>query len=398
MERLIMYLDSVVQELFGVLQAPLIVLDADMNLVAHSVHEDVEHDAMQVRMIVSRRGTTGAIASFEQYSVKYSTAPVRLPGRDGGRGHIVVTLRSAGQPTGYLTFPDRYSGDIPADHLAVVESTARTLGDGLRDRMLGHRRGKEHVRQLMEDMLSDDDYRHDYAVRELQEGRLVPPAPEYTLVLVSPSAEPGAVGPEALHTLESAAGPASDPSRAPFVGTVIRGEGVLVVPAALDSAGLRDLLAGHVQPHFRLAAGGPVEDLTTIRRSMRQARIVLEGIRRDPARGDLAASWVDLGSDRLLFQLPFGSMDPTDLPGGVQRLLGHGNPRLLETVQAYLDAGGNAVRASRRLHVHRSTLYYRLDQAAEVADVDLNDGTVRQELHLALRVAALLGLTDRPVS
>jgi hypothetical protein len=387
-----MYLDSVVQELFHVLQAPLIVLDADMNLVAHSVHEDVEHDTMQVRMIVSRRGTSGAIASFEQYSVKYSTEPVRLPGRDGGRGHIVVTLRSAGQPTGYLTFPDRYSAEMPAGHLAAVESAAQTLGDALRDRMLGHRRGKEHVRQLMEDILSEDDYRHDYAVRELREGRLVPSAPQYTLVLVSPDTRPDVAGPEALHALESAAGTVSDPSHAPFLGTVIRGEGVLVVPAALDSAGLRDLLAGYVPPHFRLAGGGPVEALAGIRRSLRQARIVLEGIRRDPARGSHAASWADLGSDRLLFQLPFGSMDPTDLPEGVQRLLGHGSPRLLETVQAYLDAGGNAVEASRRLHVHRSTLYYRLDQAAAMAGVDLNDGTVRQELHLALRVAALLGL------
>jgi hypothetical protein len=55
-----MYVDAIVQELFTRLRAPLIVLDADMELVAHSIHQDVEHDAAQVAMIVSRRGTTGA--------------------------------------------------------------------------------------------------------------------------------------------------------------------------------------------------------------------------------------------------------------------------------------------------------------------------------------------------
>jgi len=387
-----MFLESVVQELFGVLQAPLIVLDADMNLVAHSVHEDVEHDAMQVRMIVSRRGTTGAIASFERYSVKYSTEPVRLPGRDGGRGHIVVTLRSAGQPTGYLTFPDRYGKDIPAAHLEAVEAASRTLGDALRDRMLDHRRGKEHVRQLMEDMLSDDDFRHDYAVQELRGGRLVPQHPVYTLVLVAQEAADGPEARGSLNALETTAETTGARTTRPFLGTVIRGQGVLVVPGALGTAGLRDLAGQHVPAGFLVAGGGAVEGLAGIRRSLRQARIVLEGLRRDGRRTGPVTSWEDLGADRLVFQLPFGSMDPTDLPEAVQRLVTHANPRLRETVHAYLEAGGNAVETARRLHVHRSTLYYRLDQATEVTGADLNDGRVRQDLHLALRVAALLGM------
>lgn len=107
--------------------------------------------------------------------------------------------------------------------------------------------------------------------------------------------------------------------------------------------------------------------------------------------------WSDLGADRILFQLPFDTMEASDLPEGVRRLLEHQNPRLRETVSAYVAAGGNAVETSRRLHLHRSTLYYRLDQAAEVTGLDLNDGRVRHEVHLALRVAALLGLPDRTI-
>lgn len=388
-----MYVDTVIQELFTALQAPLIVLDAEMNLVAHSIHDNVEHDATQVRMIVSRRGTSGAIASFERYSVKYSTEPVRLPGPDGGRGHIVVTLRSAGQPTGYLTFPDIYSNEIPAGHLTAVESAAARLGEALRNRMLDRRRGKEHVRQLVEDLLSPDDFRHDYAVQEILGAHLVPPAESYVVTLVAPEKPGGALHTEALEHLESTAGPTTNQGHPRFVVTVIHGKAVLLVPGKAATAdSISSWLAAPALSGCRIAVGGAVEGLADIRRSLRQARIVMEGIRRDPDRKGPAAYWSDLGVDRLLFQLPFDSMEPGDLPDGVRRLLEQENPRLRETVLAYLDAGGNAVETSRRLHVHRSTLYYRLDQASEVTGVDLNDGQIRREFHLALRVAALLGL------
>jgi len=40
---------------------------------------------------------------------------------------------------------------------------------------------------------------------------------------------------------------------------------------------------------------------------------------------------------------------------------------------------------AKRLNLHRSSLYYRLDRIARLADVDLADGLVRLDLHLALK-------------
>ncbi len=61
----------------------------------------------------------------------------------------------------------------------------------------------------------------------------------------------------------------------------------------------------------------------------------------------------------------------------------------LETVEAYLDAAGRAPAACERLHVHRTTLYYRLDHLpASVRDA-LSDGLQRSTLHLAIKLSRL---------
>ena len=77
----------------------------------------------------------------------------------------------------------------------------------------------------------------------------------------------------------------------------------------------------------------------------------------------------------------------------MQRILdAQSGPDLAQTLEAYLDCGCDAQRTAQELHVHRSTLYYRLDRVRAIADVDLADGFVRRELHTALRVATLAGL------
>jgi hypothetical protein len=60
-----------------------------------------------------------------------------------------------------------------------------------------------------------------------------------------------------------------------------------------------------------------------------------------------------------------------------------------ETVETYLDAGCNVVVACERLHIHRTTLYYRLDTMPEVVRDALADGLKRSTLHLSLKLLRL---------
>ncbi|MFS0732969.1 helix-turn-helix domain-containing protein [Microbacterium sp. 1P10UB] len=60
-----------------------------------------------------------------------------------------------------------------------------------------------------------------------------------------------------------------------------------------------------------------------------------------------------------------------------------------ETVEVYLDEAGQARAACERLHIHRTTLYYRLDNLPEVVKAALADGMQRSTLHLALKLDRL---------
>jgi len=112
----------------------------------------------------------------------------------------------------------------------------------------------------------------------------------------------------------------------------------------------------------------------------------------DPAHAGVAL-WDELGLDRMLLQLPLADLAVGDLPVSLQRLLtAQSGPDLAQTLEAYLDYGCDAQRTAQQLHVHRSTLYYRLDRVRAIAEVDLSDGAVRRELHTALRIATLAGL------
>jgi len=69
-------------------------------------------------------------------------------------------------------------------------------------------------------------------------------------------------------------------------------------------------------------------------------------------------------------------------------LLTDSSPRtriLLETLEAYLAAGGRKAEAARTLHLERQSLYLRLQRIEEALGVSLDDEDVVLGLHLALR-------------
>lgn len=79
---------------------------------------------------------------------------------------------------------------------------------------------------------------------------------------------------------------------------------------------------------------------------------------------------------------------------GIAALLAEGRDDLIQTLEAYLSSGGDARRAADTMHLHRSTLYYRLEKITQALgdDVtDLTDGEARFDLMLSIRLARLRG-------
>lgn len=114
---------------------------------------------------------------------------------------------------------------------------------------------------------------------------------------------------------------------------------------------------------------------------------------KDASAHDRAAHGVHVVSDDALFDL-LDEMGPALAsmagwtPPSVARLMADRHGALLaRTAKAFLDEGGNVVKAAERLGVHRGTLYYRLGRVEEIAGLSLDDGRHRLLLHLGLTMA-----------
>jgi DNA-binding PucR family transcriptional regulator len=82
------------------------------------------------------------------------------------------------------------------------------------------------------------------------------------------------------------------------------------------------------------------------------------------------------------------------VPGWLERLLAHDARRgggLAMTLRAYLDHG-NVRRAAAVLHLHATTVRYRLQRIAEITGLDLHDPDQRIGMALALRIAGVRAL------
>jgi purine catabolism regulator len=76
----------------------------------------------------------------------------------------------------------------------------------------------------------------------------------------------------------------------------------------------------------------------------------------------------------------------------LRRLVAEKQPELLNTLEVYLDEGGNGVSSAEALHIHRSTLNYRLTRIEQLCDVKLQDAQTRTNLQIALKLLRLFEL------
>lgn len=130
--------------------------------------------------------------------------------------------------------------------------------------------------------------------------------------------------------------------------------------------------------------------------AVRRAQLALSLARINVSTADVTV-WSDLGSWKAVALLAdsysnsdadFGDL----VHPGVVGLVRQGRDDLVNTLDVYLTHGGDARRTAEALHLHRSTLYYRLEKITEATEADLSDGEHRFELMLSIRLAHAAGL------
>lgn len=133
------------------------------------------------------------------------------------------------------------------------------------------------------------------------------------------------------------------------------------------------------------ATSGEPVPWADLHEAVRRARSVTRAL----AAGALLSrpTWDCLGPWRLIVEAP-EDLEPGQLHPGVPVLAAQAKPDLMRTARAVLDHGGDVAAAAQSLHVHRTTLYYRLDRIDDLIGVDLRTGQERTELHLALWLEA----------
>ncbi len=102
----------------------------------------------------------------------------------------------------------------------------------------------------------------------------------------------------------------------------------------------------------------------------------------------------ELGYIHTLFHAGPASLSQNPQAPILRRLLAERAAYLFDTLEAYLDAGGNSVQTAEALHIHRSTLNYRLARIKTICNVDLASASTRLNLQIALKLMRLFDDID----
>lgn len=373
-------LDDTLQDLAEASGRRLVVLDARQAVVAYSIHETGE----------DRERLSQLLARPDQWTPPAGDlVEIQLPGIGDA---AVLPLTDHRRRVGFLL---TFLGDAAVDarQLERLRSGAVTLGMLLSLRLLYAERDRSRARELLSRVTGSDPVERRAAAGALVEEGHVGAASQYSAVAIGP--DPRSIGPSGRTALavEMTLEFVARSSTATVVGSTLDdGTGILVFPRPVVGERLARILADPRLKGVRAGIGPVVCSLAEADRTFRLARRALRATWLAPEGLALAAPWDETGLDGLLALLPLEEMTPADLPRSVRRVLAAGlSPEVLQTLESYLDCGGDAQRASQQLRVHRSTLYYRLGRIQRVLEADLHDGRLRAELHLGLRAARHLG-------
>ena len=176
------------------------------------------------------------------------------------------------------------------------------------------------------------------------------------------------------------------------------GEGELVaITTAGALAELRRAVRALPGPPLVVGTCGGGAALADVHASLGNARYAAHVAARVPQFGR-AADWASLGVYAAFQHLYCDPSAPERICPGVGALLDERAETYRQTMRCYLGCGAQAQQAAVQLHIHRTTLYWRLARVAELVPLDLRRGEDRLKLHLALTLADLTHPPTGPAS
>jgi hypothetical protein len=394
-------LQNIVDALASRLDAPTVLEDHEERMVVYSSHSQPIDEVR--RESILRRVTRREVMSwFRDQGIVAATEPLRIPGQpdQGILGRLCVPVRYQGRLMGWLFLIDDRARLSAAD-IAAARQAAEHAALLLYEEELGTRLTSGALAHLLSPAA---DLREAAAGQIVDQGLLPARAPVVVAVI-----QPLGVGDQLPREAVSEA--LQDAARAGREDGALRSgyadHGVVLVRVASvadDGAGLAEaeVVADALRHRLRkvpgtrvvAAAGDPQPRLRDAHLSYRHARLAAKVAAVVPSVGDVVR-WQGLGVFRALAQLPADAAESA-LDPRLAVLFAEGDQVLVRTLETYLDLGCDVKAASARLHLHRATLYYRLDKAEKRFGFNLRAGNDRLALHLGFKLARLADLHPYP--
>ena len=377
-------LQVIAEQLADALGRSVIIDDAALRPVAVSAQTGLV-DASRVEAVLQRRTSVRHRRMLAERGIFQAREPVPIPAPElGSLPRLCLPLAHRDQLLGFLWLIDE-------PPLTAAQIQRATAASAQASRLLQQRAARQAAEfgtfaALADALLQADERDRAAAARTLTGEAALTGSPPYALALIRYLADAPAGGHDDLLKV------AGDLRRRAAPGSFVLatpGQHELVAITTRDATGpLRDAARAVPGPQLVLGTAGAAVALEALHAELDNARYAAEVAATVPAFGR-AADWDELGSYAVFQYLPRDQTVPERICPGITALLTERTGMYEATIRAYLDCGANAQQAAALLHIHRTTLYWRLARVTDLLAVDLSRGDDRLKLHLALKLAEL---------
>jgi hypothetical protein len=376
-------LQRAIDDLAASARAPVVLENHEFGLIAYSRHTHPA-DAVRQQTILSKRATPAVSRWLAGYNLQRAIGPVHLPANDdlGMLPRLCLPVRHGGALLGYLWFIEahhQFSAELvdrsadAASRIADLIWAGRPVPSYPRDDLLrallrGEPLGRADLELLTRSGL---DVRAGYQV----------------CVAAGPSVAGGS-SPRSVALVRdvlAAALPYAPISVALPSQTVFVLRGARTSTALPDTA-LEALRSALAPGSDTLCGVSDVVALEDLGRAGNQAQDAVALAAAFPELGPVV-DWATAGIYRLVPALSRCAGGASLIPGLRALIDDPKHTRLLETISAYLDLAGNAQETAAALHLHRTSLYYRIERFEALTGANLKDGAQRTAAHLAIKAA-----------
>ena len=366
----------------------LVLLAADYSVMAYSIHES-RRDRSRLAHIMTHSDlwkTTGSAryeVGLRDLGGVGTVALVPLIGSDLHLLGMLVYPLEEGEGVGELgRFKELEGLSLLTSLLEIEKSIDATF--------------TPMVSTLLADLVSDTSFTRDIAVQELYDRKLIAHAEFYTVVLLGAGGEGTTADNQRVrravaHLLRFV----NSRSTSQILGGMLtQREGILIFPREVQQEQLdRVMEEPGISPIY--AGISPMVSATEFHSGYLRAMWALRTAIRLKDRYGRSVTWRQAGINGFIAAMPIEELEVDDLPRPLVDIMKDRSVgRWLDTLEAFVEYGGDIQRTAQGLQIHRSTVYYRLERFSEVAQIDITDKAHHAELLFALRLVTQLPLAS----